>query len=145
MRDPYDRSTKWLIAHHATAPESQPNRIGRAATSPRAFCQTVPVAPLTAGFESKTMQPGTETSSLPMENIMLVVALDEVQARLPELLARMQPGDELIIDQNGHPVARLIRSERESWPCQPGSAQHLPHWMAPDFDAPLEDFREYME
>jgi predicted RNase H-like HicB family nuclease len=33
---------------------------------------------------------------------------------------------------------------KNSWPCQPGSAKDIPHWMAPDFNAPLEDFRAYM-
>ena len=26
-----------------------------------------------------------------------------------------------------------------------GKREHIPHWMAPDFDQPLDDFREYME
>jgi hypothetical protein len=32
-----------------------------------------------------------------------------------------------------------------SWPSQPGTAKDRSFWMAPDFDAPLEDFAEYME
>jgi antitoxin (DNA-binding transcriptional repressor) of toxin-antitoxin stability system len=76
---------------------------------------------------------------------MTTVTLEEIQARMPELLASLQPREELLIVQNGTPVAKLMRTERTSWPCQPGSAKHLPHWMAPDFDEPLEDFREYME
>jgi antitoxin (DNA-binding transcriptional repressor) of toxin-antitoxin stability system len=74
-----------------------------------------------------------------------IVPLEEVQRRLPELIAALPPGQDLVIEQNGVAVATLTRSERTSWPCQPGSAKHLPHWMAPDFDAPLDDFREYME
>jgi predicted DNA-binding antitoxin AbrB/MazE fold protein len=27
-----------------------------------------------------------------------------------------------------------------SWPCQAGSAKDTVHWMADDFDAPLDDF-----
>jgi hypothetical protein len=76
---------------------------------------------------------------------MFPVTLEEAQARLPELLAGLGPNEEVLIVQNGVPLAKFVRSERTSWPCQPGSAKHLPHWMAPDFDAPLEDFREYME
>ena len=30
-----------------------------------------------------------------------------------------------------------------TWPCKAGSARDIPHWMAPDFDAPLDDFRDY--
>lgn len=73
------------------------------------------------------------------------VTLEEIQPRLPELIAEMQPGEEVVILQNGSPVAKLLRSPRTSWPCRAGSARHLPHWIAPDFDEPLEDFREYME
>jgi hypothetical protein len=42
-------------------------------------------------------------------------------------------------------LLELTRPPRTSWPCQPGSAKDTKHWMAPDFDAPLEDFKEYME
>jgi antitoxin (DNA-binding transcriptional repressor) of toxin-antitoxin stability system len=75
---------------------------------------------------------------------MSKVPLAEAQAHLPALIASLQPGEEVEIDQNGVPVAKLVRGQRTSWPCQPGSAKHLPHWMAPDFDAPLEDFKDYM-
>jgi len=71
------------------------------------------------------------------------VTLQEAQARLPELLAGLVPGEELVITDNGQPVATLTRSRRTSWPCQPGSARDKSHWMAEDFDAPLEDFKDY--
>jgi antitoxin (DNA-binding transcriptional repressor) of toxin-antitoxin stability system len=73
------------------------------------------------------------------------ITIEEAQARLPEVIAELVPGEELIILEQGQPLARLQRSERTSWPCQPGTARRIRHWMAPDFDAPLEDFREYME
>jgi prevent-host-death family protein len=76
---------------------------------------------------------------------MSTVALEEAQLRLGEIIASLQPGEELVISKHGSPVAKLIRSERTSWPCQPGSAKCTQHWMAPDFDAPLADFREYMQ
>jgi hypothetical protein len=42
-------------------------------------------------------------------------------------------------------VARLSSSEPKTlWPCKAGSAEGK-IWMAPDFDAPLEEFKEYME
>ena len=76
---------------------------------------------------------------------MRVISVEEAQAHLPELIAKLQPGDKIVIGENGSPLASLTRYERTSWPCQPGSAKQIPHWMAPDFDEPLEDFREYME
>jgi antitoxin (DNA-binding transcriptional repressor) of toxin-antitoxin stability system len=34
----------------------------------------------------------------------------------------------------------ITEPPRTSWPCQPGTAKDTQHWMAPDFDAPLEGF-----
>jgi Protein of unknown function (DUF2281) len=43
-------------------------------------------------------------------------------------------------------LAKLARTEpKTQWPCKAGSAKGTIHWMAPDFDAPLEEFKEYME
>ena len=75
----------------------------------------------------------------------MTLSVEDVQKRLPELIANLQPGEELVIDHGGTPVATLTRTVRTSWPCQPGSARDMPHWMAPDFDEPLEDFKEDME
>jgi antitoxin (DNA-binding transcriptional repressor) of toxin-antitoxin stability system len=76
---------------------------------------------------------------------MPTVTLEEAQARLPQLIAGLRPGEQLAITQEGQPVATLVRSPRTNWPCKAGSAKDTPHWMARDFDAPLEDFQEYME
>jgi hypothetical protein len=65
--------------------------------------------------------------------------------KLPELVAGMTLGDELVLTTDGEPAAIVTRPARTSWPCQPGSARDRAFWMAPDFDAPLEDFAEYME
>ena len=66
-------------------------------------------------------------------------------SKFPELVAGMTPGDELVLTANGEPVAVVTRPPRTSWPCQPGTAKDRSFWMSPDFDAPLEDFAEYME
>jgi antitoxin (DNA-binding transcriptional repressor) of toxin-antitoxin stability system len=76
---------------------------------------------------------------------MPMVTIEEAQARLPELIHDLLHGEELVIIENGQPIAMLTRSPRTSWPCQPGSARDKSHWMAEDFDAPLEDFKEYMQ
>ena len=75
---------------------------------------------------------------------MSIITIEEAQAKLPEIIDKLEPGEELIITRNDQPIAKLARSPRTSWPCQPGSARHKNHWMAEDFDAPLEDFKEYM-
>lgn len=77
---------------------------------------------------------------------MSTVTLQEAQAQLPHLIHRLNPGDEMVIIENDQPVAKLVRSEpKQQWPCQAGSAKNTRHWMAPDFDAPLNEFKNYME
>jgi len=73
------------------------------------------------------------------------VTLEEAQAKLPQLLQQLQPGEEVMITDHGVPLAQVKKAERTSWPCQAGSYKKAEFWMAPDFDAPLEDFKEYME
>ena len=73
---------------------------------------------------------------------MSTVNIEDAQAHLPQIIAGRNPGEPLL---NGEPMATLTRSRPKQWPCKAGSAKGLSHWMAPDFDAPLEDFREYME
>jgi antitoxin (DNA-binding transcriptional repressor) of toxin-antitoxin stability system len=75
---------------------------------------------------------------------MHTATMEEVQSHLPELLDRLAPGDEVVITRDGQPVAVVTKPPRISWPCQPGSAKGRSFWMAPDFDAPLDDFAEYM-
>ncbi len=76
---------------------------------------------------------------------MSAVTLEEAQAHLPELLERLLPGEEVTITVDGQPLAQVKKAERTSWPCKAGSYRKPGFWMAPDFDAPLEEFRDYME
>lgn len=76
---------------------------------------------------------------------MSSVTLEEAQKKLPELLTRLQPGEELIISDHGQPLAHVKKVERTSWPCKAGSYKKADFWMAPDFDTPLDAFKEYME
>jgi prevent-host-death family protein len=75
---------------------------------------------------------------------MSTVTLEEAKAHLDELIERMAPGEELLITNQGQPLAQVKKAERSSWPCKAGSAAGKIH-LAPDFDDPLEDFKEYME
>ncbi len=76
---------------------------------------------------------------------MATVNLDDAKTHLPELISGLNPGDQLIIVKSGEPLATLTRTPAKRWPCKAGSAKDTRHWMAPDFDAPLDEFREYME
>jgi antitoxin (DNA-binding transcriptional repressor) of toxin-antitoxin stability system len=77
---------------------------------------------------------------------MRTVTIEEAQNKLTELIHRLTPGEEVVITENDEPVAKLARTEpKTQWPCKAGSAGGTIHWMGPDFDAPLEEFKEYME
>jgi antitoxin (DNA-binding transcriptional repressor) of toxin-antitoxin stability system len=71
--------------------------------------------------------------------------LAEAQARLPELIASLAPGEELGNIQNGATIARLERVQPASdlLPRQPGSAKGK-FFIHEEDDAHLEHFREYM-
>jgi len=77
---------------------------------------------------------------------MNMVTIEEAQAKLSELIDKLTPGEEVVITRNEQPVARLVgEPHRVRKPRQPGSAKDKILYMADDFDAPLEDFKEYME
>jgi antitoxin (DNA-binding transcriptional repressor) of toxin-antitoxin stability system len=74
------------------------------------------------------------------------VSLEEASARLAELIDLLAPGDEIIIARASAPVARLIAQQPPlRQPRQPGTLKDAILFMADDFDAPLDDFKEYME
>ena len=76
---------------------------------------------------------------------MTTVTIEDAQAKLPELIGGLARGEELVITRDGEPVATLTRSERGRRPRQAGSARDKILGISPDFDAPLEEFREFME
>jgi prevent-host-death family protein len=77
---------------------------------------------------------------------MSAVTIEEAQANLKELIAKLAPGEEMVITDNQKPVATIVGAERPARkPRQPGTLKGTVLYMAPDFDAPLEDFKEYME
>jgi antitoxin (DNA-binding transcriptional repressor) of toxin-antitoxin stability system len=72
------------------------------------------------------------------------IPLEEVQARLSELIAGLGPGDEVLITENERLVAKLTGAQPVARaPRQPGSAQGRLVIHAED-DEHLADFKEYM-
>jgi prevent-host-death family protein len=76
------------------------------------------------------------------------ITIDEAQARLKDVIRQLAPGEEVVITENQQPVAKLVggpsRPARPQRP-GPGLCKGMITYMAPDFDAPLEDMKEYME
>jgi prevent-host-death family protein len=77
---------------------------------------------------------------------MTAISIKEAKAKLSELIHKLKPGDEVIITEKNVPVARLVRAVNapQRQPRRPGTLRGTVLYMAPDFDAPLEDFKEYM-
>lgn len=71
------------------------------------------------------------------------IDLNHAQSRLPELVRQAARGEDVILTQDGEPVAKIIPITRAKGLREFGSARGLIH-MADDFDAPLEEFEEYM-
>jgi prevent-host-death family protein len=76
------------------------------------------------------------------------ITVDEAQAKLKELIHHMVPGEEIIITENQEPVAKLVSEPAKPQLKQrpgPGLCKGMITYIAPDFDAPLEDMKEYMQ
>ncbi len=74
---------------------------------------------------------------------MTTITLAEAQADLPRLIDQLLPGEEMLIVDCGEPWAQVRKADRTTTPCQAGTAKDQILWIAPDFDAPLDEFREY--
>jgi antitoxin (DNA-binding transcriptional repressor) of toxin-antitoxin stability system len=76
---------------------------------------------------------------------MTTVTIEEAQSHLPELIGKLVPGEEILIIRNAQPIAKLILAISPAGASrQPGGLKDKILYMAEDFDAPLEEFREYM-
>jgi prevent-host-death family protein len=75
--------------------------------------------------------------------------IEVAEARLAELVAAVQGGNEVVLTRDGEPVARLLPAQTTvalvamKGPRKPGSARGLV-FIRDDFDDPLEDFRDYI-
>jgi prevent-host-death family protein len=73
------------------------------------------------------------------------ITLDEAQAKLKELIRQLGPGDEVIITENQKPVARLVGQTAKPPRPVPGLGKGSVVHIAPDFDGPMDEFKEYTQ
>jgi antitoxin (DNA-binding transcriptional repressor) of toxin-antitoxin stability system len=74
---------------------------------------------------------------------MRTLPVEQAEGHLAEIIETLTPGEEVVLTGNGQPLAKLVKTARTSWPCKAGSAKGKILYIAPDFDAPLEEFKEY--
>lgn len=74
---------------------------------------------------------------------MKQVNIAEAKAQLSDLVNRALSGEEVIIARDSKPLVKLVSLGADATaPRKPGSARGQVV-IAPDFDAPLEDFEGY--
>ena len=71
------------------------------------------------------------------------ITIEEAQAKLPELIAQLAPGEDVIITRNAQPVAELHRIIKEAPHPRFGNCQGMLTIVAEDEDH-LDDFKDYM-
>jgi antitoxin (DNA-binding transcriptional repressor) of toxin-antitoxin stability system len=81
---------------------------------------------------------------MPETDVMTHVTLEEAQARLPDLVAAAVGGEEVVIEQTNRSAVRLTPLTTQKPRPRFGSAKGL-LTIPNDFDAPLDDFRDYEE
>jgi prevent-host-death family protein len=67
----------------------------------------------------------------------------EAKARFSELVKRAMAGEQVVIAKDNKAVLRLVPVHVPAGRRAPGSAKGQ-IWMAPDFEAPLDDFADYV-
>jgi antitoxin (DNA-binding transcriptional repressor) of toxin-antitoxin stability system len=76
----------------------------------------------------------------------MTVTVEVAQAQLAQLIEGLHPGEEIVITRDRKPIARLIGAAAPPLrPRQLGTLKGTVLSMAGDFDAPLDDFKDYME
>jgi prevent-host-death family protein len=72
------------------------------------------------------------------------VDIQEAKTQLPDLVEAAMSGIEVVITRENRPVVKLVPLARSMPHPRFGSAAGLIA-MSDDFDAPLEDFKDYMQ
>lgn len=80
---------------------------------------------------------------------MSAIAIDisELDITVSELIARLTRNQEIIITSSNQPIAKVTAVSEPATTAPPrrqGGQSESIVWMSPDFDEPLEDFKEYM-
>lgn len=66
--------------------------------------------------------------------------LAEAKARFSELVQKAMLGEEAIVAKENKPVVKIVPLKPPKR--KPGTGRGI--WMSPDFDAPLDYFKQYM-
>jgi antitoxin (DNA-binding transcriptional repressor) of toxin-antitoxin stability system len=76
---------------------------------------------------------------------MKTYALNPQIPPLAELVEQAKQGEEIVLTEQNRPVARLVAVVAPSRPRPKAGTLKGKIRLSPDFDEPLDDFKEYME
>jgi antitoxin (DNA-binding transcriptional repressor) of toxin-antitoxin stability system len=72
------------------------------------------------------------------------ITVEEAQAKLPELVGKLSPGEEIVLTQNHQPVAKLVGQRPVGLaPRVPGNCKGM-ITLAVEDEEHLRDFKDYM-
>jgi antitoxin (DNA-binding transcriptional repressor) of toxin-antitoxin stability system len=74
---------------------------------------------------------------------MMTITIEEAQARLPQLIDQLAPGEELVITRDSRPIAQLVGLPAEKPRPVPGRGRGNLIIISEDDDH-LKDFEDYM-
>jgi prevent-host-death family protein len=80
-------------------------------------------------------------------SLFVQYTLQQLRDQLDILIARSEAGEELVITSDGRPVVRIVpvpQAEQVPGKRPPAGWGKGRIHLAPNFDEPLEDFKEYM-
>lgn len=68
----------------------------------------------------------------------------DAKTRFSELVQKAMLGEEVIIAKDNKPVVKLVPLDKQKQPRKPGSGKGQILYIAPDFDATPEGFKDYV-
>jgi antitoxin (DNA-binding transcriptional repressor) of toxin-antitoxin stability system len=75
---------------------------------------------------------------------MIQVTIHEAKTHLSRLIQQALDGEEVIIARDKQPLVKLSVLPEAQQVRRIGGAAHVVVQIAPDFDAPLQEFKDYM-
>ena len=76
---------------------------------------------------------------------MKTVTIHEAKTHLSRLIREVLTGEEIIIARGKEPLVKITPLKCALKEREFGCAEGMVEYIAEDFDAPLDDFREYMK
>lgn len=82
---------------------------------------------------------------------MVTVSVKDAESQLASLVDKAVAGEDVVLTKDDAPVARIVSTDSISLEeaaslrvRTPGNARGVVLYMSEDFDAPVDDFKEYM-